>query len=440
MNRLSTQALAAGLALAVAGGASHATCVNPEPLRFRDDGTFRILQITDTQDDQLIDFRTPELIKRAIEEEKPDLVVCSGDCITGGQIRSDQDVRDAIDAYIRPVEEAGIPFIIAFGNHDEDAHVRGDAPNMGEEAQLEYYRNNYTCNINKPSMPKITGTGNMVTFVYGSTREPGKRREPKLAIWALDSGRYAPNPIAGQRINFNDNGWDWIRQDQVQWYRDTSERFERIYKRKIPGIMFFHIPLFEFDTMWIVDKGLFGLEDVVPPTEAGRYAVEEERHECVCTGPFNSALYAAAQERGDVLGMFVGHDHINNYVGNFHGILLGYGASSGFGPYGFSGNERNRLRGVRVHDFVESDVSAYATDMSTYFKRAGEDYGMCLAPDPADCNGDAYYPWAPAPAPAQLSAHGLAPAVEEDRDQEWKRQADGSVRAVGSVVREAAAR
>lgn len=172
---------------------------------------------------------------------------------------------------------------------------------MDEEAQLEYYRNNFTCNINKPSMPNITGTGNMVTFVYGAEPYGGDddedekgRQKPKLAVWALDSGRYAPNPIAGQDISFNENTWDWIRQDQVDWYLRTSKRIERHYGEKIPGIMFFHIPLFEFETMWTVDKGLFRFEDVIEPTEPGRYSVEEERHECVCTGPFNSALYAAA--------------------------------------------------------------------------------------------------------------------------------------------------
>ena len=459
----------AGLGLCVVASAASAACYNPEPLRFRDDGTFRIMQITDTQDDHLIDFRTPELIRRAIEVEQPDLVVCSGDCITGGQIGSDQEVRDAIDAVFMPIEEAGVPFIVAFGNHDEDAHVRGDAPNMDEQGQLDYYRNTFTCNINRPDNPRVTGEGDMVTFVYGARRKwpwsdrfdaegPGsedfatqdfatqgfsqsllRRLEPKLAIWAIDSGRYAPNPIAGQPIGYNDNGWDWIRQDQVDWYRETSEKIERRFRRKIPGIMFFHIPLFEFETMWTVDQGMFPSRDrpnAQPPVDEGRYKVEEERHECVCTGPFNSGLYAAAQERGDILGMFVGHDHINSYVGNFHGILLGYAASSGFGPYGFGGEERNRLRGVRIHDFHEDDVEGYVQNFSTAFKRAGEDYGLCLAPDPADCNGDAFYPWTPSPSAtlARSSAFG-AEDSEPSADAEVKTQGeDGRLVEVGKRV------
>ena len=385
-----------------------AVCATPEPLRFRADGTFRILQITDTQDDHNIDFRTPALIREAILREDPDLVVCSGDCITGGAIASDQHVRDAIDAVFGPVEEAGVPFIVAFGNHDEDAYARGDAPNMGEAAQLEYYRNNFTCNINQPDDPDVTGDGDMVTFVYGSDKKGNGPRDAKLAIWAIDSGRYSPGEIGGQNIRYNDNGWDWIRQDQVDWYKRTSEEIERANKGKVPGIMFFHIPLFEFETMWSVDQGLFPSGDVPNPDpaadpgtvylpkEEGRHRVEEERHECVCTGPLNSGLYAAAAERGDVMGMFVGHDHVNNYVGDYHGILLGYGASTGFGTYGLGGSQRHRLRGVRVHDFHEDDVTGYVTNLQTYFKRAGDDYGMCMATNEADCQGDPFFNWSPA--------------------------------------------
>lgn len=134
--------------------------------------------------------------------------------------------------------------------------------------------------------------------------------------------------------------------------------------------------------------------------------------------------------------MFVGHDHINNYVGNFHGVLLGYGASTGFGPYGFRGNEMHRLRGVRVHDFIEDNVRSYVTNFSTYFKRAGNDYGMCMAPDPASCNGNAYYPWTP----QQLTPNVGFAATEKTQSandkltQELKPQRDGSWRAVGGAV------
>ena len=105
-----------------------------------------------------------------------------------------------------------------------------------------------------------------------------------------------------------------------------------------------------------------------------------------------------------------GHDHVNSYAGDYHGILLGYGGSSGFGPYGFGGNERNRLRGIRIHDFNEDDVRGYVENFQTYFKKAGEDYGMCLAPNPEDCNGDAFAPWTP------TGVSGVAAASFESPD------------------------
>ena len=39
---------------------------------------------------------------------------------------------------------------------------------------------------------------------------------------------------------------------------------------------------------------------------------------------------------------------MNTYVGDYYGVLLGYAGNTGFGTYGLSGADRNRLRGARV--------------------------------------------------------------------------------------------
>ena len=41
--------------------------------------------------------------------------------------------------------------------------------------------------------------------------------------------------------------------------------------------------------------------------------------------------------RGDVRGVYVGHDHVNTYDGDYYGVRLGYGPGTGFGTYGLSG-------------------------------------------------------------------------------------------------------
>ena len=52
-------------------------------LRFNEDGTFRVLQMADIQDKPEVNRDTIRLIKAAIREAKPDLVVLTGDQIRG---------------------------------------------------------------------------------------------------------------------------------------------------------------------------------------------------------------------------------------------------------------------------------------------------------------------------------------------------------------------
>jgi hypothetical protein len=58
----------------------------------------------------------------------------------------------------------------------------------------------------------------------------------------------------------------------------------------------------------------------------------------------NSGLFAAFLERGDVVGVFCGHDHLNDYEATLHGIRLVYGRATGHGGYGRAGFPR----GARV--------------------------------------------------------------------------------------------
>jgi hypothetical protein len=198
----------------------------------------------------------------------------------------------------------------------------------------------------------------MHVLIYGS-----RGHRPVFNVWGLDSGRYAPEKIAEQTIEDDFllgwtwmPDWDWLRPDQIAWYRSTSEWLEKIHGKKIPSLMFFHIPLHEFRTMY--ENGV-------------RHGVVGERNEDECPGPFNSGLFAALLERGDVSGVFVGHDHINDYVGNYFGIALGYAASAGFGTYGLGGAENHRMRGARVFVVDEDNPSVFKTYM-VYAK----DYGI----------------------------------------------------------------
>lgn len=378
------------------GSAVQAECVDPLPLKFKN-GKYRIMQYADIQDDHLIEPRSVELMKAALDAYKPDLVVFSGDNITGGEIANNSQVRQAINNIVLPVEARHIPWIATFGNHDEDSKgAGGGAVTMGEPEQYRYYRS-FSCNVNPVSAPDISGNSNAVVLVYGSEYDSGK---PKYAIWVLDTGRYPPNPdeVAGQLINARDNTWDHLKIDQVNWYRRKSQQFEKVFGEKIPGLMWFHHPTPEFDYMWNNDFGTGhptdqdGIDNpVIPPYSANdpepntynRHKIVGERNECVCTGPFNAGIYTTVRERGDVKGIFVGHDHVNNYHGNYHGVYLGYAASAGFGTYGLSGAETHRMRGVRVFDIEEDNREVFRT----YMVLASE-LGVCTTEHLYQCGNE----------------------------------------------------
>lgn len=104
---------------------------------------------------------------------------------------------------------------------------------------------------------------------------------------------------------------------------------------------------------------------------APQHGVTGERNEDECTGAFNGGLFAAALGRGDVLGIFCGHDHVNDYAGDYFGVRLGYAASAGFAPYGLGGEDAHRLRGARVFLLDERQPWRFETRMI----RASE-YGL----------------------------------------------------------------
>jgi len=85
-------------------------------MRFGEDGRFKIVQFTDTHyiSGDPRSTRTIDNVVQILDEEKPDLVIHTGDIIFGNPAA--QSVRELF----RPVVERGIPFAVALGNHDSD--------------------------------------------------------------------------------------------------------------------------------------------------------------------------------------------------------------------------------------------------------------------------------------------------------------------------------
>jgi hypothetical protein len=277
-------------------------------LRFSEHGTFKIVQFTDIHF-QYNSYRSDSalmMIKRAVEEEKPDLVVLTGDVVCS------KDTRRAWLTLAQPFIEAKVPWAVTLGNHDIEYELTGEQI-METITDLPY-------SLTASGPDDVSGSGNYMLKIRSS-----KSPETEALLYFFDShSGFHPKGELGS--------YDWIKFDQVQWYRNESKKMTRENGGvPYPALAFFHIPLIEYNEVW------------------GKETTVGVKEETVCSPDINSGMYNAFLESKDVMGMFTGHDHNNNYIGCLRNICLAYGNVSGRQCYGKIG------RGYRVIELVENE-------------------------------------------------------------------------------------
>jgi Calcineurin-like phosphoesterase len=280
-------------------------------LRFRPDHTFTIVQLTDVhwKNGEPEDQRTRALIESVLEHERPDLVALTGDIVDG---EGSREPGEAYREVVAPIEARGLPWAAVFGNHDDEGSL--------SRQQLLDVQRSCRCGLTRRGPRGIAGIGNYVLRIGG-----GRDGGLAAALYFIDSGAYSPNGV-GQ--------YAWITRGQIEWYLRTSRRLAAEHPSgTLPALAFFHIPLPEYDEVWRTAR------------------CRGSRHEPVCAPALNSGFFAALVEAGDVMGTFAGHDHVNDFEGELHGIRLCYGRASGFSPYGREGFER----GARVIQLQEGE-------------------------------------------------------------------------------------
>jgi 3',5'-cyclic AMP phosphodiesterase CpdA len=299
-------------------------------LQFRADGSFKILAISDLHYRAVADPDGLALTEKLITLEKPDLVIADGDNVSGGDCFSLEDLRKAVDNVASVMERMQVPWAVVLGNHDQEHFPHTNIPRDQAFSLYETFPHN----MNGGWARNITGVGAKNLLIWGHDGAA-----PVADVWLLDSGA----GLADRSLRY-----EWIHADQVDWYFQTSKALEARFGRKIPGLMFFHIPLPEFHEM-IETRKVIG-----------------ERHEPESPSAINGGLFGALLDRGDVMGVFCGHDHVNNYVGRFHGITLGQVGVVGY--YGYPHTPpadvtNDRARGARVLLLDEAEPGKFKTWM-----------------------------------------------------------------------------
>lgn len=260
-------------------------------LKFRADRTFKIVQFTDLhwKQESPGHEETASTIRMVLEAEKPDLAILTGDIVTA------VPAREGWLKIARLFSDAGIQWCVTLGNHDGEPEITRD--------QIFGLIGNLPCFVGLKG-PDLSGCGNYILPVASFT---GKTT--MAVIYCFDSNDYATDKAHGK--------YDWIRFDQVAWYRSTSDRLTSSNKKTpLPSIAFFHIPLQEYSKVRTSESTIGStIEEVASPE-------------------INSGLFASFIEKKDVMGIFVGHDHDNNYIGTHKGVAMAYGQVTGKDAYG----------------------------------------------------------------------------------------------------------
>lgn len=293
-------------------------------LNFKND-TFKIMQIADTQEGARVSPDTMDLINAALERENPDLVVYSGDQIWGkANFKGNRDkVKSVLDQLTQPVRSRNIPFTVCFGNHDRQV-------GLSNEEQFEIYKK-FDCFVGE-SVEGIDGVANHVIEIKDND-------DLKFLLYLFDS-----------HTNLS-IGYDHVHENQIAWYKKTRDEYEEKYGRLIPSVVIQHIPLCEvFELLEEVKKNKKGAVRGFR-THANRfYVLNRDRvnstgfmKESPADPQDNSGELEAFKEKGEVLGVYFGHDHNNSFNGKVDGIDLGYTQGAGFHVYG-----PGKDRGVRI--------------------------------------------------------------------------------------------
>ena len=318
-------------------------------LRFNKDGKFTILNISDIQDGYPMNSLTKDYIEKTVDMVKPDLIVLTGDNISGYDAIEKDDAEKAIREFMDIFQARNIKVAAVFGNHDDEG------TKASKKYQLAVYES-YECYVGK--------AGFCINDRVGTYNLPIMKSDGSgygFNLWLTDSGTYN---------NENDyGGYACVYKEQINWYKETAAKLKAANGGKaVPAINFQHIIVPEiYDALKEVKFARLGcvIRKQNPLNDKARYYVlpdnaEGDLREYPCPPYYNNGQFDAMLEMGDVLATVSGHDHENTFEIDYKGIKIINTPTIGFNAY----NDINV--GSRVFVIDENAPEDFETYCLTY--------------------------------------------------------------------------
>ena len=263
---------------------------------------FRILQLCDIHLSQSdIYERHFKLLGKTIKQANPNLIVLNGDSFT----YADKGVVAKLFAFI---DSYDIAWTFTYGNHDDQGYF-ADTYIQRILTDKSLFKNAKFVNNEDDN---VTGRSNFVLNIYQREKNAAGEYESNTVfqVYCLESHSY----------NFDTIAYDYIKQDQIDWYermvKDSAEKYGEV----LPSAMYFHIPLPEFFSAWEDSKkeggGVHGAEVILGKTQefGGGPTVESDTH-----------LFDKVKELDSTIAISCAHDHINDSVIMYDDVALCFG-------------------------------------------------------------------------------------------------------------------
>ena len=319
-------------------------------LRFDENGEFRILHLCDCQDLYPLKEKMVSYIEYVLKKYEPDLVVLGGDNTIGPKENKEKEVQQLAEIFVSNKTY----FTLVFGNHDDEQGV-------SKEKLLSYFQKygGKYC-LAYDAVPSLHGTANHNLPVYGSDSE-----SVKFNVWLMDTGTYVyeDNDETKKRL-----GYDSVNPDQIEWYKKVSKELEKQEGAKVPSMMFQHMIVGEiYEAMF--PSVPFSLSPLTESYNGKNYPIvcpDTSRFkghllEPPSPGYYNHGQFDAMVERGDVLAVFSGHDHINSIEVRYKGIDIINTPGASFQAYG-----NPFVRGSRLITIKEDNPEKFDSDVLTF--------------------------------------------------------------------------